>query len=322
MYEADPGGSSIPEATVVVCTRNRSSALDRCLASIAAIDGIDDADVLVVDNGSTDGTQDVIERWAGQLPSMRSVHEPRTGLSHARNTALAVARGELVAFLDDDVLVQPTWFDAVLAAYRRWPDLAGLAGRIELSWPTGRPSWLSASRDVWFARLELGPDPRLLGDKEFPVGANMSVRRDIANAVGGFDPDLGYSGARLLGNEELEFFTRVRRAGHALGYEPAASVVHVVEGRRLTRRYLWRRIYSQGRSDVRSTVQPNSDSRKALLGIVRVALSRALVRNWRNDIRRSFPTHTGRSEWVDVVAGRAKQLGIAREAARITLTHR
>ena len=70
-------------------------------------------------------------------------------------------------------------------------------------------------REVWFAQFDRGLEPLRLADRDYPVGANMSVRRDVAIAVGGFDPALGYSGSRLFGNEEREFFDRVRRDGRS-----------------------------------------------------------------------------------------------------------
>jgi hypothetical protein len=222
------------------------------------------------------------------------------------------ARGAVVAFIDDDVLVDQRWLDGLLAAYRRWPDVAGVAGRVELSWPSGRPAWLPVRREVWFARFDRGLDPARLAARDYPVGANMSVRRDVAVAVGGFDPALGYSGSRLLANEEREFFDRVVREGHWLGYEPAALVVHVIEGTRVTRRYLLRRLYAQGISDVRVGMPSIQGGRR--LGVARDALSRALLRGLRSDIRRITRSGSRGVEVVDILAGRAKQLGVAHAA--------
>jgi glycosyltransferase involved in cell wall biosynthesis len=320
--EPTSAATGVGAVTVVICTRNRAAVLDRCLATIAGISGGDRADVLVVDNGSTDETDAVVDRWAAMMPQLRSVCEPRTGLSHARNTALDHARGDVVAFLDDDVLVDAGWLDGLIDAYRRRPGIAGVAGRVELDWPDGRPSWLPERREVWFARLDLGTDSRLLADDEYPVGANMSVRRELARAAGGFDPGLGYSGTQLLGNEERDFFARIRRAGHSLAYEPACHVVHVVGGARVTRRYLFRRLYAQGRGDVRADKELVRAGRRHRLGVARRALSRGLLRGWRNDLRRIARPGSRHLALVDVVAGRAKQLGVAREALTTTLRGR
>jgi glycosyltransferase involved in cell wall biosynthesis len=303
-----------PRVSVVVCSRNRARLLDRCLASLAGCSGLDEAEVIVVDNGSTDGTPAVAERWSSALP-LRYEREPRTGLSNARNRALEVARSEVIAFLDDDVLVEPVWLRATWDAFAESPDVGGVAGRVRLQWPEGRPSWLPESREVWFARLDLGDDARPLTDRECPVGANMAVRRAAAAAAGGFDPGLGYAGSRLLGNEEVDFFSRVRRAGFAVAYAPAMAVDHVVEGDRVSRRYLLRRVYSQGRSDVRMEAR---DGAVAAAGErAREALSRATVRGWRNDVRRLRRPGGWERNLVDVLAGRAKQLGRAREWAAV-----
>jgi hypothetical protein len=170
---------------------------------------------------------------------------------------------------------------------------------------------------VWFARFDRGLDPARLAARDYPVGANMSVRRDVAVAVGGFDPALGYAGSRLLANEERDFFDRVVREGRWLGYEPAALVTHVIEGARVTRRYLFRRLYAQGRSDVRVGVASNQGGRGLILA--RDALSRTFVRGLRSDVRRIAHSGSREAEVVDVLAGRAKQLGIAREAFAASL---
>lgn len=296
-----------PTASIVVCSRNRSAQLDRCLDSMRALHLAVDDEILVVDNGSTDDTADVVARWS-EVIRLRRVFEPTVGLSHARNTALREATGEVVAFLDDDVTVSPQWLEAMRGAFAFQPAIVGVAGRVELAWPEGRPSWLPESRETWFARLDLGDDARLLTDREWPVGANMAMCRQRAVKAGGFDPDLGYSGTRLLGNEEIDLFARLRDGEYEVVYEPDASVLHHVEGARVSRRYLLRRTYSQGRSDVRLDLDPSvsrSDSGRAGLR----ALSGALLRGWRGDLRRLRRPGGLQMNTIDVLAGRAKQLG-------------
>lgn len=304
------------QLSVVLCTRNRGTLLDRCLGAIADATVGPDVEIVVVDNGSTDRTADVAAGWSASLP-VRYVMEATVGLSHARNAGLRHAVGEVLVFLDDDVVVRPGWLDAYADAYRRRPTVAGVAGRIQLDWPDGRPAWLNPTRETWFARLDLGDEPRLLANGERPVGANMSVTKRVAESVGGFDPRLGYSGSRLLGNEEIEFFDRVVDAGHDLAYEPRAEVLHVVEGRRVTRGYLIRRLHAQGRSDARLAVtagEPDAGSRAVLRTAARRALGRALVRGWRTDVRRMLSERPLQMQIVDVVAGRARQLGVATES--------
>ena len=111
------------ELTVVVCTRNRCRVLDVCLSALLAHARGDAFDVLVVDNGSTDGTSEVVARWERRAPCVvRQVVEPRTGLSHARNAGLAASTTAVVAFIDDDARVAANWSAALLDVYRQMPD--------------------------------------------------------------------------------------------------------------------------------------------------------------------------------------------------------
>ncbi len=303
--------------SVVICTRNRSALLDRCLrriADVATVAGDPAAEILVVDNGSTDDTAAVAERWSSTL-DLRCVSEPRRGLSNARNRAIEEADGEILAFLDDDVLVTDTWLPALRAGFDQWPSCAGLAGRVDLEWTTGRPTWLPATRETFFARTELGDDARLLNDGESPVGANMAVRSSVAAEVGAFDARLGYSGTSLLGNEEVDFFRRVRTAGYRVAYHPEATVNHVVDADRATRSYLLRRLYSQGRSDVRMEATDIARATAARAGAA--ALGRALVRGWRGDIGRLQRPGSFACNAMEVATGRARQAGRARELMAI-----
>jgi glycosyltransferase involved in cell wall biosynthesis len=311
---AAPPARRSPALSIVVCTRDRSVLLDRCLASMRD-HGLDDSvEVLVVDNGSTDATPEVAATWARRLPIVY-VREPEVGLSNARNRAIAEARGDVLVFVDDDVTVRPTW----LAGYREalQPDVAGAAGRVLLHWPEGRPSWLRPEREAWFARLDLGDELRPLAPGERPVGANMGVRRDLARELGGFDPGLGYSGRHLMGNEETDFFDRIATAGHRVVYAPAAEVLHHVEGRRVTRRYLVRRLYAQGRTDVRQA-RPSrggsGDSGHASGRSVAAVATAALLRGWGSDARRIVRERPVDRSVTEVALRRARLLGRLRES--------
>ncbi|HET6952027.1 MAG TPA: glycosyltransferase family 2 protein, partial [Acidimicrobiales bacterium] len=104
--------------TIAVCTRNRAGTLRQCLAALATqVADPGQLDVLVVDNGSTDGTPDLLRRWRDAGEGRRVVAHPEVGLSGARNAALAASDREVVLFVDDDALTPPTWAGAHLRAY-------------------------------------------------------------------------------------------------------------------------------------------------------------------------------------------------------------
>ncbi len=223
-----PRTGPLPPVTVAVCTRDRAGHLRRCLAALQGLDH-PDVTVLVVDNAPRDGaTRDVVAEFAG----VRYVVEPRPGLDHARNAAIVAADTELLAFADDDVVVDPGWATALAAAFRDDPEVMAVTGLVV-------PAELRTEAQVLFEhqggfgkgyrrrRYVAGPDSGFhLGAGEFGTGANMAFRRAVFDQIGGFDPRLDV-GTPAGGGGDLEMFFRVLEEGHPLVYEPAAVVRHV-----------------------------------------------------------------------------------------------
>lgn len=247
--------SGSPVLSVVVCTHDRAELLPACLGALAA-EASALVEVLVVDNASTDATPAVLSGFP-----VRVVPEPRLGLSHARNAGWQQARGEWVAYLDDDATVLPGWTDGMLAAVAA-PATLAVAGRIRLDWPGGRPRWLHPSLEPYFTCLDLGVDVAVLPAPRFPYGANMALRRADLEALGGFDPALGRSGLRSLrSNEERELCQRLRglRPGE-VRYAGAAEVRHHVDPGRVSRRWLARRAWAEGRDGASALVSDGSSA--------------------------------------------------------------
>jgi GT2 family glycosyltransferase len=249
------GGRS---GTVILCTRDRQHLLSGCLARLDDQTAPpDDFDVLVVDNGSTDGTAGLLAEWAASDPARRRVvTEPVAGLSRARNTgiaAVAAARPDrdIVLFLDDDALAPRGWVAAHLNVYRQAPETAAAGGPVVLTWPDGRPHWLGPQLENWFSALDHGERPGPFPTDHGPFGTNMSLRCAVLDEVGGFTERLGRKGGSLLSSEEAELWRRLWAAGHAVAYDPAALMLHQVGSARLSRRWLLRRGWAQGRSNAR-----------------------------------------------------------------------
>lgn len=238
--------------SVVVCTRNRAAALARTLETLRTQEVPANWEVLVVDNGSRDGTAACVAEWAPGFPvPLRLVRERRRGLSRARNRGLAEAAGEVLVFIDDDVDCRRGWLAAYAEVFRD-ATVAGAGGRILPRLPTGTPPWF---RDLLAhevggptARYDFGDAPREIGEAGLPTpfGANMAVRRAVARRVGGFRTDLGW-GWRLIPSEELEFFARLGACGGRLRYVPAAVVDHRIDPGRVSWRYYvrWQRGYGR-----------------------------------------------------------------------------
>jgi GT2 family glycosyltransferase len=177
--------------------------------------------------------------------------EPRPGLSHARNRALAWAAelgADVLAFVDDDAVVDPGWFDALRARWDEAPaEVACIGGPIRPRFSVPPPAWFSDGIAHVLTLLDRGPVVRDLDpDSEAVYGANISFRVEPLRAVGGFDPSLGHAGSRTFFGEEDEAQRALVRLGYRVRYVPDAGVEHVIPAERLTRGSFLRRRYAFG----------------------------------------------------------------------------
>lgn len=239
--------AAAPSTSLVVCTYRRPALLCRLLESVVAQRGLpEDFEVLVVDNASGDDTAARVEAFADRL-AVRCLHEARQGKSHALNTGLRAADGDLLLLTDDDVRLDPTWVAAFVSAARAAPDAWWFGGRVVPDWPDGAPPrWLADAGlgplAGYFGQYDLGDEPRpYRADDPLPVGASMAVRRTLVEAIGGFRTDLGPRGEALGGTgDDTEFVGRAAAAGRGGRYVPAARCLHHVGRERLGFRSVWR----------------------------------------------------------------------------------
>jgi glycosyltransferase involved in cell wall biosynthesis len=235
--------------TVVIATRNRAALLRETLAALAAqTDPGCPFEIIVADNGSTDDTAAVVAAAAASAPVLY-IHEPRPGKSHALNTAVARARGDLLVLTDDDVLPSARW----LAAYARTfadPAVDFAAGRILPLWEAPPPRWMSPALYGVLAVPDGGAERRAIArgvhDDIMPLGANMAVRRSVVERVGGWNTDLGKLQGTLRTGEDHEFSLRMIDGGCRGAYDPEASVRHRVPRERLRLAYFARWFFDNG----------------------------------------------------------------------------
>ncbi|MFE1026763.1 glycosyltransferase [Streptomyces sp. NPDC058818] len=222
-----------PSASVVVATRERADQLARALDSLLAQDH-PDFEIVVVDNAPvTEETRELVERKYGER--VRYVCEPVPGLAIAHNRGLAVVRGAVVAFTDDDVVADPRWLTELTAPFAADPRLGCATGLI-LPARLRTPAQVLLESHGGFAK---GFTPRTYDPEHPPAdeplfpftagrfgsGANMAFRTDVLRAVGGFDPATG-AGTRARGGDDLYGFVRVLAQGQRLRYAPHALVWH------------------------------------------------------------------------------------------------
>ncbi|MEO7127066.1 MAG: glycosyltransferase [Nakamurella sp.] len=220
--------------TVVICTRDRPEHLRRVLPTILGLD-YPNFDVVIVDNASrTSESRDLIRNEFPD-PRLRIVEEPLPGLSRARNTGVAHASGEIVAFTDDDVAADQYWLREIARGFAQAHAVDCVTGLVPSGELRTRVQGYFDDRTSWSKNLDarvyslshppadLPMFPFSVG--QFGTGANFAVKRRAALELGGFDTALGV-GTRTGGGEDLDFFTRVILNGRVLAMQPTALIWH------------------------------------------------------------------------------------------------
>jgi glucosyl-dolichyl phosphate glucuronosyltransferase len=234
--------------SAIVPTRDRPERLIAGLQSLSRVQAPARGwEVIVVDDGSEPELERLVPAGL-DLPPVRFVRQPPGGLNKARNRGVAEAQGSLIAFLDDDTIVDRGWARALVDAFAD-PACDAVGGRVTLRFEGVAPSWLTARHRSYLAEYDLGEEARWIDGEPVPVGANCAVRRSAFEAGGGFLSGLDRIGSSLVSNGDTEFFRRLQREGGRIRYEPGAHVEHCVPPDRLTLEFFQRRAHAQGRSD-------------------------------------------------------------------------
>jgi glycosyltransferase involved in cell wall biosynthesis len=238
-------------ATIAICTLNRAESLRRTLDSLVAMHVPKDLqwEIVVVNNGCTDHTDEVVASYAARLP-IRGEYEPQRGISRARNRAVDAAKGEYIVWTDDDTVVDRGWFTTYIDAFRRWPESALFGGPIIPRYESPMVEWLQACehllRDVYAAR-NFGNAPIRISREEGPTpyGANFAVRAAEQRSVR-YDPNLGRAPGHERLAEETSVIARILATGASGYWIPDARVEHCIARQRQTTAYIARYFAARG----------------------------------------------------------------------------
>lgn len=219
-------------ASIIICTRNRADSLQETLKSFEQINlpKTISVDLLVVDNGSSDHTKQVVHQCTLSHIPVRYVFEERKGLSRARNRALRETAGEIILFTDDDVRPSLNWIAGMCQPLTNGQAEA-VAGGVRPA-PHLLTPWLLNSPDKWMVALTDGVGQRYLRDDESLIGASMGFLRRVLEKVPEFDVELG---AGAIGSAEDTVFTKqLKLAGYRCYADFEITVEHHFDPNRLT----------------------------------------------------------------------------------------
>ncbi len=207
--------------SVIVCTHNRAHRLEQTLNSLQEMAVPVDLpwELIVVDNNSSDNTKEVVNNFIDKSDlNAKYVIERYQGLSHARNMGIQESSGNIIAFTDDDCIVDRHWITSISKEFQSSESIAGIGGRVELYNKMDRPISIRVYRE----KMTLSSIDRLFN---LIIGCNMAFVRPVFDEVGMFDTDFG-SGTRFASAEDSDFLYRAYKKGLKIIYSPDVLVYH------------------------------------------------------------------------------------------------
>jgi glycosyltransferase involved in cell wall biosynthesis len=239
--------------SIVVPTCNRTETLMNCIDSIRA-NNYRNFEIIVVDQGFDDETQREIEK---RFHDDRRIVYLRSNIrcsSDSRNKGWHEARGEIIAFTDDDAFVGSGWLEAYEEAFRcNHPRVVMAAGRIVPVFKIPKPSWLPPEKEYLLPSFDAGDEMRPFPQQSLPISANLAITRALLEQTGGFDTRLGLKmdgDIPYITGEDSFLGMKVRKSGGFILYQPRAVVYHPVTAQRLTRRFFLKRNFREGATTI------------------------------------------------------------------------
>lgn len=246
------------DISVIICTYNRAEYLRNVLAGLTGQDAVSHVsfEVIIVDNNSRDATKAICEEFLSMNPELfRYIHEEKQGKTFALNAGIRASKGNIIAFTDDDVVIDGRWLLSIKQAFEAYPDSKAFGGRVIPKWPDTVPRWVvkeGAFKNTWGAIVEHD-----FGDivtsyhqdgNQYPCGANMFFSKEIFQRYGCFNESLNHGVQNIPMLEDIEFCMRLQENHEGMLYIPDAVVYHPVVPERLTKKYFRKHAFKSGRA--------------------------------------------------------------------------
>lgn len=232
------------DISIILCTYNRCESLEEALRSILKNQGTCNYEIIAVDNNSTDHTRKLVENYRERFSDrMRYCFEPKQGINFARNRGLQEARGDIVVYTDDDVVVSDNWISSISTFFAEYPDADAVGGKILPVYPEKSPAWVKKYQNLLKGPIlahDCGEATMVYNQKTMHhfVGANMAFRKKVFAETGGFRTDVGV-GTGTMG-AETEFFSRLMKHHKKVYYCGKIFLWHPVTRDRMTLGYITR----------------------------------------------------------------------------------
>lgn len=244
--------------SIIICSYNRASYISDALTSLYCQSaGLNEFEVIIVDNNSTDNTKEIYAIWrqTNTNGQFTFISETKQGASFARNMGATIAKGEWVCFMDDDAVATPNYVENILKHIQNKPDAVGFGGRIIPKYIPAEPKWMSYYVSSLVGNFDYAPIACAFENGKYPLESNMIVKKTVYDQIGGFNVNLpGVVGTLRIGGEGKELFYKILALGHIIYYDPAICVHHVVEVKKLTSEYMYRVASGIGRGEKTRTL--------------------------------------------------------------------
>lgn len=240
--------------SIIICTYNREEFIGKTLEHVEQ-QILDNSlyEAIVVNNNSTDRTESICQEFIGRHPdsNVRHVVEKQQGHSYARNRGIAESKGKLIAYIDDDAFVEKDFGANIIRFFEVHPEVLAIGGKVIPVYRGASPDWMTPYLLPLVSALDMGKEPRPFQGRKFPIGANVTFRKEAFEQYGLFNVVLGRIGTGLMGGDEKEMILRLQKNKEAVWYVPNVIVEHIIPEKRLSMQYIRSLAKGVGQSETR-----------------------------------------------------------------------
>jgi glucosyl-dolichyl phosphate glucuronosyltransferase len=240
--------------SIIICTYNREEFIGKTLEYVGR-QHLDPRlfETIIVNNNSQDRTESICQEFINTHPELNVHHviETKQGHSYARNRGIAESRGELIAYIDDDAFVREDFAAKIIRFFQSHKEVQVIGGKVIPVYQGTPPEWMTSYLLPLVSALDMGNHSRPFTGRKFPIGANVTFRKEVFEKYGHFNVELGRIGTGLMGGDEKEMIFRLKKNGEPIWYVPDVVVEHIIPPKRIEKNYIQSLAKGVGQSETR-----------------------------------------------------------------------